>query len=183
MEQLLAEITLSNCFFIWLSQHCFCSLRFLGMCLTTSLLRFPHSTSNWLSSELWLSHYNTLILFQSFCCSCASFSYCVIQLALTVRQITFDCWMILYTEDHMADSLTESFPGPVASKQTQIVIFQPPNWQLVWSVQIIFSLNATVWAKITTLVSFCPKDIVLELLWFIQIQSKPKLCSYVLFRK
>lgn len=130
-----------------------------------------------------LSHYNTLILFQSFCCSCASFSYCVIQLALTVRQITFDCWMILYTEDHMADSLTESFPGPVASKQTQIVIFQPPNWQLVWSVQIIFSLNATVWAKITTLVSFCPKDIVLEVLWFIQIQSKPKLCSYVLFRK
>lgn len=46
-------------------QHCFISLRFLGICLCTALIRSTHSISNGLRSVMWLGCCSA---FLSFCC-------------------------------------------------------------------------------------------------------------------
>jgi len=73
-------------------------------------------------------------------------------------------------EEFTVDSMTARCPGPVAAEQAQTICSSPP---------CLTGLRSLVCAKPAKNLHFglfCPKDIVPEVLWFVQMQlSKPKM--------
>ncbi|MEE6527760.1 hypothetical protein FKM82_029362 [Ascaphus truei] len=91
----------------------------------------------------------------------------------------------------MVDSMTARFPGPVAAKTSPN---HHPSTTVLDSWYEVFVLICCVWFSpnvalciMTKHLHFglvCPKDIVPEVLWFVQMQlCKHKPCCHFLFRE
>lgn len=97
--------------------------------------------------------------------------------------------ILWYIEVFMADSMTARCPGPLARKQTQIII-PLPLWLIVdircfcrYVVLVFPKCGAVHYGRTSPLLLICPKDILPEVLSFVQMQLwKPKPCCHCLFR-
>lgn len=158
-------------------EHCFRSLRFVGICVCIALLKWHHISVK-VKSGLWLRHWNTWILF--------FFRRSAVVLGIIILFGTgFSCWtdglrsdsrILWYIE---VNSMSARCPGPVTAKQAQILT--SPPLCLTVGMGCFFKHGAVYYRPTSPLWSRLFKGRC-KVLWFVQL-FKPELCCHVIFRE
>lgn len=137
---------------------------FVPLYFTLAFLYAQLKTTVWSISKPWLFFRHFVGNFQLFV---GSLSCCKFQPSFScqIDGLTFDSWILWYTEEFMANSMTGKCPGPVAAKQAHI---KPNAWR--WYNGVIADVSGfcqtwhcVLWQNFSFFVFIGPKDIATHL--------------------